>query len=491
MLFTINYFIKRAIREGIKSLAVPLLAFTLIVLINTLGGIKEWLDYQYNNTMDNHPIIAELSDLTGEITDGLIVDMDTINLFLQPDSAVSLYNFTGEMALKRSLDIHLGEDRPETIMVGISAVAADDNLDPETGAVVTFFDGYDEDILKTEELVCIINEDILEFVENGIFKVTTSVTQPDRYESFIEPLLNPDIVVRDTFNNTLSILVQRTDTAAQITSISIYDDETLKMYMEHYPEWINLTEIGHFEDGTQIFTYEIDLWLWFDPSKKATVTVFYTPGETLESVMDLTVIGTVSGAENNNIYIPFWTVNSFIEELDENMLLYSERLNITLADNRDLVEFKNLASLSFSRVRPVRSTLPFAMTIYDSTFYETIEPLLQNTILVDIAIPIVYVIAVSVGFLASTLLTRQRKSEFAVMRSVGIHRRDVFFGVFSEQLILSLIGALMGCAVTFLIFRDLILERPAILLGCYLLGTIFAAIRVAGTNVLKVMKEKE
>ena len=135
--------------------------------------------------------------------------------------------------------------------------------------------------------------------------------------------------------------------------------------------------------------------------------------------------------------------------------------------------------------------MPIAMTIYDSTFYETIEPLLQNTILVDIAIPIVYVIAVCVGFLAATLLTRQRKSEFAVMRSVGIHRRDVFTGVFSEQLILSLSGAVLGCALTVLIFREISIERPAVLLGCYLIGTIFAAARVAGTNVLKVMKDKE
>jgi len=512
MFFTIMYFLKRAIREGAKSLAVPLLAFTLIVLINTLGGIKEWLDFEYNNTMDNHPIIAELSDLSGDNTDNLSIELETINLFADPDSdsALSLYGFTGELILKRSLDVTIGGGQKETTLAGILSVAAEDNLDPETGAVITYFEGYDKNIFTTKQLVCVAGEEILPFLEDGKLSVTASVKTKGLYDFYPDPEFNPgarlgwDMSDRMYLTHEIEEGVWTTNPILGLSYSSLFAAfDGIDLNEEYKVTW----------PLTVSFTGSTDVYLLY-------LVLQYTPGEILSSDMSLTVIGTVSNAEESIVYCPFWTVLDFLEELNveyidmqmkqleeadhnisepgrpvfnyiDNLPITSNQLSIVLSDNRELVEFKELASLSFSRVRPVRSTLPYAMTIYDSTFYETIEPLLQNTILVDIAIPIVYVIAVSVGFLASTLLTRQRKSEFAVMRSVGIHRRDVFFGVFSEQLILSLIGAFLGCALTLLIFRDLLFERPAILLGCYLLGTIFAAIRVAGTNVLKVMKEKE
>jgi len=485
MLFTIRYFLKRVMREGAKSLAVPLLAFTLIVLINTLGGIKEWLDYEFINTMENHPIIAELSDLTGEKTDELAISMDVISLFTQPDSPVSLYEHTGEIILKRSLDTTIVGSDIETTLTGITSITLDDNLDPEAGVFINFFDGYDESIFKTTEPVCIIGEDMLAMVENGKLKIASSVQMPGELDWYADPEKNHGITASQTEWGTMLVAYEYEENNYMFGELRWMSYEDLLPYLEE----------ADFKSTT--FDYYMTAIVSYSVPVLIQMTIVYTEGEVLTSERELTVAGTVSGADSDVVYAPFWTVIDLLEEFEEYITMwndipfYAESLSIIVADNRELTEFKNLASLSFSRVRPVRSTLPFAMTIYDSTFYETIEPLMQNTVLVEIAIPIVYVIAVSVGFLASTLLTRQRKSEFAVMRSVGIHRRDVFTGVFSEQLILSLTGAVFGCGLTFLIFRDITFLRPAILIGCYLLGTIFAAIRVAGTNVLKVMKDKE
>jgi len=478
MLFVIGYFIRRSIREGVKSLAVPLLAFTLTILICTLGGIKEWLDAEYLNTMDNHAVVAELSDLTGEETDGLHVDMDTIRLFTGPGTAISLYEHTGDILLKRSLETEVGQGQLETMLVGITAIAADDNLAPDTGAAITFFDGYDESIFKTDELICVISEEMLVYANNDVLDVMTSVQLENTYGFFIDPELNPGIHIIHSDGGKVYVSVESSDSHTMVAEVPPLTDENIMSYIE-------MTS-----NSSGKVSYFVNVQIGLHSTYPLNVTLEHIEGETITNEMTLTVIGTVSGAESSKVYCPFWTVISFLEEFDD-APLYSERLSATVAENRELTEFKTLASLSFSRVRPIRSSMPFAMTIYDSTFYETIEPLLQNTILVDIAMPIVYVIAVCVGFLASTLLTRQRKSEFAVMRSVGIHRRDIFFGVISEQLILSLTGAITGCLLTLIIFRELSFERPAVLLGCYLLGTMFAAIKVAGTNVLAVMKEKE
>ena len=494
MFFTIKYFIKRVTREGAKSLAVPLLAFTLIVLINTLGGIKQRLDFEYNNTMDNHAIIAELSDLTGDQTDGLIINMNTIDIFRDPESNLSMYEHTGEILLKRGMTVELGAAGIETALSGITALAADDDFGPDSGAVVTFFDGYDESDLKTGGAVCIISEDMLAYTENGKLGISTSVKIADTIEQHIDPELNPGIM-DTTIARGGRIIVRVKDERGTIQNrdVMFYDDETLTIFRENIEFYMTVTgpfsnSVTYIDENT--FTYKQNLWMWFDEDLGLVITAEFVEGETIINELELTVIGTVSGTENNKVYCPFWTMIAFLEEMEDETLIYSESLSVIVADNRELSEFKNLASLSFSRTRAIITSMPFAMTIYDSNFFETIEPLLQNTILVDIAIPIVYMIAVSVGFLASTLLTRQRKSEFAVLRSVGIHKLDVFTGVFSEQLFLSLTGAVAGCVLALLIFKELSLQRPAVLMGCYLLGTIFAAARVAGTNVLKVMKEE-
>jgi len=488
MFFVTKYFIKRAFREGIKSLAVPLLSFTLIVLINTLGGIKQWLDYEYNNTMDNHPVLVQLSDLTGEITDGLRIEMEQIELFTDPESTLSLYEYTSSLVLKRSKEVQASGNQENINLVGITSISADENLAPDTGAVIEFFGGYDDSIFKADDFVCVISKDLISLSKNGKITISSTIKMQDVYETFIDPELNPGVTVgepvlneyRGTMKYPVTIEYERHyginifSSTVELGQIEMNEEDS------HFPEYgedsftytMYVTHIG----GTDFATVE--------------VTAVRVPGEIITNELSLTIVGTMSGGGINTIYSPFGVVTALIEEFD-GVAVYSELLSMTIADNRRLSEFKETASLNFSRVRPIHSTMPIAMTIYDSTFYETIEPLLQNTILVDIAIPIVYVIAVCVGFLAATLLTRQRKSEFAVMRSVGIHRRDVFTGVFSEQLILSLSGAVLGCALTVLIFREISIERPAVLLGCYLIGTIFAAARVAGTNVLKVMKDKE
>jgi len=416
--------------------------------------------------------------------------MNMIKLFTGADSPLSLYEHTGDLILKRSLDVELPEIQAAATLTGITSVAADDRLAPEYGAALTFFDGYSENSLKENESVCLVSEDMLARTESGKLIVSSSIKMPDRFEPYIDPELNPGITVLEEIKrgsiHKLKLRITRTE-------MRVFEYETgEKVELEvpiHFDTEVDMPKIvfdGDYlpEDITSFFLHVPFGAVMLE------VSIIYTEGEIITKKLELEVIGTVSGVDSNIIYCPFWTVIEFLEEF-EGSRLYTERLSMIIADNRELSEFKSLASLSFSRTRPVGSTMAYAMTVYDSTFYETIEPLLQNSVLVEIAMPVVYIIAVAVGFLASTVLTRQRKSEFAVIRSVGIHKRDVFTGVLSEHIILSLTGAVPGYLLTVLIFNDLTYQRPAILLGCYLLGTIFAAARVAGTNVLKVMKEKE
>jgi small basic protein len=422
MRFLLAHFFRRLTRDGVKSLSIPLLAFVLAVLINLLGGVKAWLEDEYEYMMDSYPIVAELSDLTGSVTDGLSIGAQILGLFTDPEVPLSLANHTGGLTLKRTLDTSIGP------VTGIT-VAEDEEI--------TFYEGYGESIFKSEELICVVSEDMLERVENGALKIIIEGKLPDEYLR----KLAPDIEV----------------------------------FQGGYYRRVLRGNNNHLEPVSNE-----DAWIVYEVIE----------GEKIVIEKVFAVAGTVEHAERGTVLAPFWTVSALGEEA-VNSAPHTEKLSAIISDNRRLSEFKQIASVSFPRVRPIFDSRPVAMTVYDSEFYETLEPLRQNIILVDVAIPFLYAISVCIGFMASVLLTRRRKPEFAVMRSVGVGKFGIFFGTLAEQAVLSTAGAALGCALIAVTWGYVSFTRPAIFLGCFILGTVFTAVRAARTNVLQILQERE
>jgi len=424
--------LKRLTREGVKSLSVPIIALVFVILINLLGGIKSWLETQYENTLENFPVIAVLSNLSGDNTDELEIDMRYINLFSDPDANFSLYDFTGDIAMRRIADnAGVSGQTDDFSLIGISGIRSDAALNPETGAEITFFPGYDEQVFTSNELVCVISEDMNVFVNNGLLNVILHMQLPD----------------------------------------DILWHEGVMMY-GNMSNWIYAIEV----DGV-IVEVDIDDY----------TTII--PGEIVTQETELMVVGTVTGVDRGTIFSPFWTVNELAEELTE-VPPFSDSLSITVSDNRELDAFKETASLSFPRTNPVFDSRPFAMTIMDLEFYETLEPLRQNIIVVDVATPFIYILSVAVGFLTSVLLTRRRKAEFAVMRSIGVNKWVVFANALTEQVMLSIAGAVLGVAFVTIAWGYTSYTRPGVFLACYLFGSVFASIGAARTNVMKVLRDR-
>jgi len=404
MRFVLAYFSKLLPREGFKSLTIPALAFVLVFLINLMGGIKAWLIAEYDGMMDDYKITAEVSDLTGVIVDELVVTPNYLALFTDPAVMFSLQEFVDGLYLKRTLIVETleGVGSKSLCLIGISAIGADETLDPESGVVITFFEGYDAGIFETNKSVCVVSSDIYE-------KIGTMAS----------------LSVRSQFE------------AAEV----LIKAEVFEVFIE-----------------------------------------------TVET--ELSVVGTIEGVGSGLIYAPFQTVSA-LGSASDGQPEYSERLSVTLLDNRRLSEFKQEAWHSFSRVSPVFSNLPFAMTIYDSVFYDTVESLQRNIILVNTATPVIQFIAISIGFIASFLLTRRRKPEFALMQSVGIHKLSVFLGALLEQTALCTIGTLLGCLLALLAWQHVSVMQSVIFLGFYILGALFFATKAAGTDVLKILQDKE
>jgi len=470
--------VKRLNREGSKSLSVPFIAFVLIVLINFLGGLKSLLEDQFENTLENFPVIAVVSDISGYNTDELQIEERYINLFTDPDVNFSLAGHTGELRMKKTFhDIEIPDHPAEITMSGISNLRAESLFDPEYGAQIEFLEGYDETIFMTDEAVCIISEDLLPLTNNGILTVRNWVQLPETWEWTIDPDLNPGLTV--TYDESGRIF------------LDLEIDEYLTLSTEIRPirDSDVIREVYNI-DGEDIYFNYIQVTFASTAVQLVHLTGEVSGGERIPNDVELTVIGTVTGVGHGMIFSPFYSIEMFTEGLDD-LRIYAESLSVRIADNRELSDFKSTAAMSFSRARALSTTRPFAIIVYDSEFYETLEPLRQNIIVVDIATPFIYALSIAVGFLTSVLLTRRRKAEFAVMRSIGVNKWVVFISALTEQAFLSIIGASLGFALVAIIWNYTSLQRPAIFLGFYLLGAIFASIGAARTNVMEVLRDRK
>jgi len=452
MIYMLGHSIKRLFREGAKSLSVPLIAMVLAILINLLGGIRAWLENQYEDTMNNFPVIAVVSDLTGTQTDDLQISMRYIDVFTDPDVHFSLARQTGDVAMKRTVENAEITGHPAQIsLTGISHSRADSLLNPDYGAEITFFEGYDETNLASEDLVCIVSYELYDLAQSGILHMVIVTSTPDIITQ--EPIFPDDAIIEVSYYYT--------------------GNEPVPVYTQRVP-------IEGMEDIRGAYEY-----IRIYPEYETVVT----KGERFEEELELTVIGVVHGAGHGLVYSPFWAISRITEELT-GIEPFTESLSVRVADNKALSGFKSNAAMSFSRVSPIYDSRPFAMLVYDSEFYETLEPLRQNIIVVDVATPFIYILSIAVGFLTSVLLTRRRKAEFAIMRSVGVNKWTVFVSALAEQALLSLIGVTLGFAFVAVIWGYTDAVRPAVFFGCYLLGAVFASVGAAGTNVMKVLRDR-
>ncbi|MCL2602890.1 MAG: hypothetical protein FWD90_00255 [Defluviitaleaceae bacterium] len=208
--------------------------------------------------------------------------------------------------------------------------------------------------------------------------------------------------------------------------------------------------------------------------------------EIFETAVDLRVVGIVHNA-GSLILSPFWTVNAAAAEIY--LPEYSNHMNALLYDNGKIGEFASAAVRVFARPGDVDTELSFSLTIFDGIYNNVIRRLRQNIQLIDVATPFIYAISVLIGFIASYLLTRNRKPEFAVMRSIGVNKRDVFMGALGEQAVLCIPGAVTGFVIVSITFGQVLWVPPVLFTFCYVLGSVFAAVQAAGTNVLKILRE--
>lgn len=167
-------------------------------------------------------------------------------------------------------------------------------------------------------------------------------------------------------------------------------------------------------------------------------------------------------------------------------MFFADSARFRVAKPLDLNAFK--AEMDEAGLLPVISEANasqhgVSLTVSDETFIKTATRLRENITLTELLMPFIVVIVGFLGFVVSYLLLQNRRPEIAIMRSLGLSRRQCFGMLLFESAILVTSGSLAGVvAASFLVDMDAVLG-----LG---VGIPFFVVYMAGTAVALKMLGK-
>lgn len=152
-------------------------------------------------------------------------------------------------------------------------------------------------------------------------------------------------------------------------------------------------------------------------------------------------------------------------------------------------EMKELGLMSvISQAKP--SPRGISLIVNDETFIKSATRLKENISLMKAFMPFLLIVVGLVGFVISYLLLNSRKPEFAVMRSLGVSKRNCFVTLFLEHAILDFVGSFLGIlTASMFIGMTAGLAAAVVILFfiSYMAGTSAAVVMLNRFSVMEVL----
>ena len=151
-----------------------------------------------------------------------------------------------------------------------------------------------------------------------------------------------------------------------------------------------------------------------------------------------------------------------------------------------------LEESGYSQVGIIRSNR-LAVVIEDKALADGLLSIQQHLSFLNFIIPIMLLLSGVIAFILSYLLTRNRLPEFAVMRSLGARKIQVYLAFFLEQLFLLLIG-ILPIAVALLVrpeWLPAVQQNLLLFIGIYTFGIVIAIGLMGRSKVLDILFTKE
>ena len=131
-----------------------------------------------------------------------------------------------------------------------------------------------------------------------------------------------------------------------------------------------------------------------------------------------------------------------------------------------------------------------AVTLRDDAFIRAAENLRESLAILKGMLPLVLCMLVFAGYLCSYLLIQDRRTEYAIMRSLGMSWRHCFLILLAENCVIETAACLVGTLAAVLLWQPrfpVLLMADGIVLGAFLLGCAAALGSFGSLSVMAVL----
>lgn len=210
----------------------------------------------------------------------------------------------------------------------------------------------------------------------------------------------------------------------------------------------------------------------------------YNPGSGKGS-LEFQVVGYYPGS-GDDMFMPFPTSQKLGVEVSG--WPSTDSISFLAADNQNLEAISRDAAGMFGAVDPMASEFAdpkLALTIHDQQYRATVAALEQNIDRTNYLLPLVLILGLGVGFLISLLATRNETRTYALMRTMGMTQGRLFFSILREQMVLTVLAALLALAMTLQVGSTLVY------IGFNTVGCIVSVIRAVRTPPTAILRDQE
>lgn len=201
----IKRILRRSIREPITCIAAILFAVILAVILCYLHQSQKAEQQNYESTFHSIPVEFEITKLNGNRLDdsahidGYMADLFFENSIFEPNfsdlvSDVQVrMSHSGTLIEEQEPDATIEDDPAEKQsitkrMVGITSVKVAEELTPEFGGMIEWYNGFDESVFTTDQFVCVVPSnyiDVSEVVLSFNYRADGALTDREYTCSFI------------------------------------------------------------------------------------------------------------------------------------------------------------------------------------------------------------------------------------------------------------------------------------------------------------------
>lgn len=202
-----------------------------------------------------------------------------------------------------------------------------------------------------------------------------------------------------------------------------------------------------------------------------------------KGTVEFQVVGYYAG-RGADIYIPFGAAMNLAQEVS--LRISCDSIAFLASDNQNLAAISQAAMEKFGVVDPLAiSQEGLALTIQDEQYRATVATLEQNIQRISYLVPAILLLCLGVGFLASFLSTRNEGKTYALMRTLGMNGKKLFWSILREQMVLAVVAAVIVLAISGAWIPIVVY------LACYLIGCVACIAKTINVAPTAILREQE